>query len=171
MAKLGLLLVVGVLVAGSTALETHAQSPDDVVMAKRFIGMWRLVSHVQHLADGTSRRTANSQAYIIYTDTTPVHMCYVSMDPNRPKWQMEFSPTATERASGTTGAYCSTVEVHAKEGFVLHHVEIAEVPNVVGRTRKRWFTFEGPNRVSLRIEPAELRAPVVDDTLTWERVQ
>jgi len=67
-------------------------------------------------------------------------------------------------------AYCSTVEVHPKEGFVIHHVEIENRPNLVGMARKRWFAFQGPNRVSLRIDTPELAAPVVESTLIWERV-
>jgi hypothetical protein len=162
-----------ILVLGSVSFETHAQSPDDVAMAKRFVGMWRLVSHPNRLADGTTQQNVNSVAYIIYTDTNPIHMCYVAMDPKRPKWKSEFAPTESEAISGMIGSssYCSTVEVHAKEGFVIHHVEIASVPNVVGRDRKRWFTFDGPNRVTLRVDPAGLRPGTTDSTLIWERVQ
>jgi hypothetical protein len=161
------------LLLGTTSFETHAQSPDDVTMAKRFVGMWRLVSWTRRFADGTTRQSARSVAYIIYTDTNPIHMCYVGMDPNRPKWNSEFAPTESEAMSGIAGSssYCSTVEVHAKEGFVIHHVEISSVPNIIGRDRKRWFTFEGPNRVSLRVEPTELQPGMADSTLIWERVR
>jgi hypothetical protein len=100
-------------------------------------------------------------------------MCYVGMDPNRPKWKSEFAPTESEAMSGIKGSssYCSTVEVNAKEGFVIHHVEIASVPNVVGRDRKRWFTFDGPNRVTLRVDPPGLQPGLTESTLIWERVQ
>jgi len=51
---------------------------------------------------------------------------------------------------------------------VSHHIEIAKNPNTVGRDNKRWFTFDGPNRVALRVDnPAP---PVVESTLIWERV-
>jgi len=46
------------------------------------------------------------------------------------------------------GAYCGTVEIHANEGFVIHHIEIERSPNDVGGIRKRWFTFQGSNRQS-----------------------
>lgn len=110
--------------------------------------------------------------YIIYTGTN--RMCYLSMNPNRPMWKSETAPTESEAISGMGNsgfyAYCATVEIHAEEGFVLHHVEIDKVPNIVGRTRKRWFTFQGPNRVALRIDSPELTSPVVESTLIWERV-
>lgn len=162
-----------ILMVVSTSFKTRAQSTEDATMAKRFVGMWRLVSHPNRLADGATKQNARSVAYIIYTNTNPVHMCYVAMDPNRPKWKSEFAPTESEALSGITGSisYCGTVEVHAKEGFVIHHVEIASVPNVVGRDRKRWFNFGGPNRLTLRDDPQGLQPGITDSTLFWERVQ
>jgi hypothetical protein len=113
-----------------------------------------------------------SVAYVIYPDTR--HMCYVAMDPNRPRRKSATAPTPEEALSGigSTGfsAYCASVEIHAKEGFVVHHVEIEKSPNIVGRARKRWFTFDGTKHLSLRIDTPELTASVVEDTLIWERV-
>ncbi len=128
----------------------------------------------QRLADGTTRQAPNSVGYIIYTDTIYTdtgHMCYVGMNPNRPEWASR-TPTETEAFSAITGlgAYCGTVEVHADERFVLHRVEIERSPNNVGMVRKRWFTFHGPNRVSLRVDEPELIPPIVESVLTWERV-
>jgi hypothetical protein len=156
---------------GGAWLETHAQPQDDATVAKQFVGMWKLVSWPQRLADGTTRQNSITVAYIIYTDTG--HMCFVGMNPNRPRWKSETAPTPEEALSGITGfgAYCSAVEIHAKEGFVIHHVEIEKTPNIVGRARKRWFTFQGPNQVELRIDPPELNPPVVESTLIWERIQ
>jgi Lipocalin-like domain len=163
MVALSMLLAFGPLNSSS-----YAQPQGDI--AKQFVGMWRLVSWTERLPDGTTRQSPRSVGYIIYTDTG--HMCYVSMNPNRPRWKSEAAPTAEEALSGITGlgAYCATVEIHAKEGFVIHHVEIERSPNFVGRARKRWFTFQGPNRVSLRIDTPELTSPVVESILTWERV-
>ena len=89
------------------------------------------------------RVAAEKRGYRIYTVTG--HMCYVSMNPNRPRWKSEAAPTPEEALSAITGlgAYCAAVEIHAKEGFVIHHVEIERSPNFVGRARKRWFTFKG----------------------------
>jgi lipocalin-like protein len=153
---------------------SYAQSQDDI--AKQFVGMWRLVSWPERLADGTTRQNPLSVAYLIYTDTG--HMCYVTMKPNRPRWKSANAPTPEEALSAFPGSYgyCATVEIHAKEGFVIHHVEIDTVPNFVGTDRKRWFAFQGPNRVSLRLDkPASPRinsptSPVVESTLIWERV-
>jgi hypothetical protein len=163
MFKLSMLLVFGLLNSMS-----YAQSQVDI--AKQFAGMWRLVSWTERLADGTTRQNPRSVSYIIYTDTG--HMCFVGMNPNRPRWKSESAPTPEEALTGITGlgAYCATVEIHAKEGFVIHHVEIERIPNFVGRARKRWFKFQGPNRLSLRIDTPELTSSVVESILTWERV-
>ena len=141
--------------------------PNDI--AKQFVGMWRLVSWPQRLADGSTRQSPLTVGYVMYSDNN--YMCYVNMDPNRPKWK-SGTPTESEALSGVTGfgAYCARVELHAKEGFFLQHVEISISPNALGRVRKRWFTFEGQNRVRLRIDATELSPPVVDSTLIWERV-
>ena len=157
------------LVLGQLNSTSRAQSQDDI--AKQFAGMWRLVSNPQRLADGTTRQGSNSVAYVMF-DTDAGHMCFVSMDPNRPRWKSETAPTPEERLSVTRGfgAYCATVEIHAKEGFIVRRYEINQNPNAVGKATKRWYTFHGTNRMSLRIDTPELNSPVVESTLIWERV-
>lgn len=160
------LLILAVL---SASAFPRGAGADDAI-ARQFVGIWRLASWEQRLADGTTRQAPNSVGYIVYTDTG--HMCYVGMDPNRPKWASR-KPTEAEALSGITGlgAYCGTAEVRADEGYVLHNVEIERVPNNVGMVRKRWFTFHGPDRVSLRVDEPELVPPIVHSVLTWERVR
>jgi hypothetical protein len=151
-------------------IRTQAQSQDDAAIAKRFVGTWRLVSWPQRMTDGTTKQNPKSVGYLIYTDDG--HMCFVTMNPNRPKWK-SGTPTADEMATSLGGdgfnAYCSAVEIHAKEGFVLHKVELDGNPSNVGTVRKRWFTFDGPNRLSLRID--QNGPGVTESTLIWERVQ
>lgn len=154
----------------SLVLLPASQGPSQTDVAKQFVGMWRLVSWSQRLADGSTRQESRSVSYIIYSDTG--HMCWVAMDPNRPRWESAIAPTESEAESGLRGlgAYCASVEVHAGEGFVLHRVEIEKSPNLVGMTRKRWFALQGPNRLTLRVDAAELTSSVVESVLTWERV-
>ena len=68
------------------------------------------------------------------------------------------------------GAYCATIEIHAKEGFMIRHYEINQIPNAVGRATKRWYTFQGIDRMSLRVDSSELNLPLVESTFVWERV-
>jgi hypothetical protein len=92
---------------------------------------------------------------------------------------------AEKAADGSTRpvggiSYCARVQIHANEGFVDHIVDAATSPTVVGIVRKRWFTFDGPDRLTLKIDDAESRTPlvegrdalpVVDNTLVFERVR
>jgi hypothetical protein len=152
---------------GPLSSMSYAQSEADI--AKQFVGTWRLVSWPERLADGTMRQNPQSFAYLIYTDTG--HMCFVGMTSNRPKWKLPFAPTPDEALSAaypSSEGYCANVEIHAKEGYVIHHVELDTLPNGVGTDRKRWFTFEGPNRVRLRMDATY--PPAVESTLIWERV-
>jgi Lipocalin-like domain len=157
------------LLFGPWTSASRAQSQKDI--AKQFAGLWRLVSNPQRLADGTTRQGSNSVAYVFF-DTDASHMCFVSMNPNRPRWKSETAPTPEERLSAMMGfgAYCAAVEIHAKEGFIVRHYELHNNPNAVGRATKRWYTFQGTNRMLLRIDSQELNPPVVESTLIWERV-
>src|SRR5579864_4155645 len=140
--------------------------------ASRSAGMWRLVSNPQRLVDGTTREGTNSVGYAFF-DSKLSHMCFLSMNPNRPQWKSATTPTPEEGLSALKGfgAYCATIEVHAKEGFMIRNYEINQTPNAVGRTTKRWYTFEGPDHMSLRVDASELNQPVVESTFVWERVK
>jgi hypothetical protein len=93
------------------------------------------------------------------------------MDPSRPTWTADPTEAEELTAFRGLGAYCATVELNTNEGFVIHHVEIAKGPNAVGIERKRWFEFDGPDRLNLRVEPTENVPPLVESALVWERVK
>ena len=153
------------------ALNNTSRAQSQGAIAKNFAGMWRLVSNPQRLADGTTREGANSVAYAFF-DARASHMCFISMNPNRPLWKSETAPTPEEGLSAIRGfgAYCATIEIHSKEGFIARKYEINQDPNAVGKTTKRWYTFQGTNRMTLRVDTPELNPPVVENTLIWERV-
>ncbi len=145
------------------------QSANQSDLGQQFIGMWRLVSWTKEYDDGTTKQDPRSESYIVYTETG--RMCWVAMDPLRPKFTAE--PTDTEKAIAFQGlgAYCAAVELNLNEGYVIHHVEIAKSPNAVGIERKRWFEFDGPDRLNLRVEPSENIPPLLESALVWERVK
>ena len=163
-------ILLALLVLGELSSTSCAQSQEDI--AKRLAGMWRLVSNPQRLADGTTRQGANSVGYAFF-DANGTHMCFLSMNPNRPKWKSEAMPTPDEGLSAIRGlgAYCATIEIHAKEGFMIRHYDINATPNAVGRETKRWVTFQGKDGMSLRVDPSELNPPIVETTFVWERVK
>jgi hypothetical protein len=156
------------LVLAST--RASAESPTDLSAARRLVGMWRLVDRTVTFADGTSRPDPRTTAYIVYSDTGMT--CYIAMDPTRPAWKSETAPTPDEAVASIAGlgAYCGTFRVNAAEGSVVHHMEIERIPNLVGRDRKRWFTFQDANHLILKVDPSEFRPPVVERRLLWERV-
>ena len=147
---------------------SHSSDP----VSKQFVGTWKLVSAVQHMTDGTKRNNPmygpGGIGYIIYGDAG--RLCVININPSRPKWKNESAPTEEELRSAMKGviSYAARYEVHADEGYVLHHIEMDCVPNKIGTTQKRLFTFEG-NRLILR--PAPPHPPgVADYLITWERV-
>jgi hypothetical protein len=158
-----------IVILGQLSGTSRAQSQDDI--ARQFAGMWRLVSNPQRLVDGTTRQSSNSVGYAFF-DTNAGHMCFLSMNPDRPAWKSETRPTPEESLSAIRGfgAYCATVEIHAKEGFMVRHYEMNQTPNAVGKATRRWYTFQGTDRMSLRVDAAELNTPVVESTFIWERV-
>src|SRR4051812_44549369 len=150
---------------------SRAQSTEDIV--GKLSGMWRLVSNPQRLGDGTTRHGANGVANIGYAffDATGSHMCFLMMSPNRPLWAGAVA-TPEEGLAALRGisAYCATLEIHAKEGFMDRRYDINQNPNAVGRVTRRWYTFQGPDRMTLRVDAAELTEPVVETLFIWERV-
>ena len=130
------------LTLGQINSTSPAQSQEDI--AKQFAGMWRLVSNPQRLVDGTTREGSNSVGYAFF-DANLRHMCFLSMNPNRPQWKSEAAPTPEEGLSAIRGfgGYCATIETHAREGYMVRHYEINQTPNAVGRATKRWYTFQG----------------------------
>jgi hypothetical protein len=58
-----------------------------------------------------------------------------------------------------------------QEGFVTYTEDLDLNPRTVGIVRKRWFTFDGPDRLKLTIDAAERGANLQDSSLIWERVR
>ena len=160
-------LVVAGFAAGAP-VPVLAQS--DAEVAGRFVGAWRLVSWDNTMADGTTRKSPMSVGSLLYTDSG--RMCAILMDPNRqaPKSQ---PPSEAEVKAAYDGvvAYCARVEVHEREGYILHYVDLEKSPAVIGRVRKRWFTFETPDRLVLRVDATELGPATKEQRLVWERVK
>ena len=48
--------------------------------------------------------------------------------------------------------------------------DINQNPNVVGKASRRWYSFQGSDRMTLRVDAAELTKPVVETLFIWERV-
>jgi hypothetical protein len=140
-----------------------AQTAADEQIARQFVGTWRLLTWTQRMNDGTSRPSPlATKGYLIYADSG--HMCALLTN-------AEKAADGSTRPEGGI-SYCARIQVHAKDGFVEHIVDVATDPTVVGLVRKRWFKFDGADRLTLKIDPADARAtPGVESTLVFERVR
>jgi hypothetical protein len=155
---------VAVLAAG-----TAAQGSGDREVAQRFSGAWRLASWTETLSNGTKRPAATDVGNIMFSESG--RMCAVLASSTRPKWT--GAPASIEDAVARTSGfitYCAQVEFHA-EGFVVYTDDLDFNPRSVGAVRKRWFTFDGPDRLTLSIDKAELASGVQSSVLVWERAR
>jgi hypothetical protein len=141
--------------------------------ARRFIGVWRLESIRDRLPDGHEEDSPDfgprPDGFLVYTGSGHVSVQFMRRD--RSRWREENDPEDAERAEAAKGygAYAGRYEVDARAGTVLHHVETALIPNRVGVTLRRDFSFEDGR---LMLHPPELRRGGVDveRTLVWRRV-
>ena len=141
--------------------------------ARRFIGVWRLESIRDRLPDGREADHPDfgpdPDGLLIYTESG--HVSVQFMRRGRARWRDESDPADAELAEASRGygAYAGRYEVDARAGVVLHHVETAVIPNRVGVTLRRHFSFEGER---LLLRPRQLRrgGVAVERTLAWRRV-
>jgi hypothetical protein len=141
--------------------------------ARRFVGVWRLEAIRDRLPDGRVQDHPDfgpsPDGFLVYAESGHISVQFMRRD--RPGWRKEDDPTNAERAEAARGygAYAGRYEVDETAGVVLHHVETALIPNRVGVTLTRSFSFEGE---TLTLSPPSLRRDgvEVDRTLVWRRV-
>jgi len=139
----------------------------------RFIGVWSLEAIRDRLPDGRVEDNPDfgpsPSGLIVYTVSG--HVSVQFMRSGRAAWRDEGEPTAAELAEAARGygAYTGRYEVDEAAGVVLHHVGTALIPNRVGVTLKRSFSFEGER---LTLSPPRLRrgGVEVERTLVWRRL-
>lgn len=144
-------------------------------LKQKFIGTWKLVSAEAQRPNGEVipyRYGAGSIGYIMYDDTG--HMAVQIMQPNRPPFAAgdldQGTPEEIHAAFAGYGAYFGTYEIHAAEGFVIHHVEGSLFPNNVGTAQKRFFEFAGDTLI-LKPPPRQVGGEQVAPRITWQRVK
>jgi len=143
--------------------------------AKSFVGLWKLVRIEVHQPDGRITPDPDLGAHVvgyIFYDSTGQTGAPL-MNPDRPKWKAEDKPTRDEAMTSISGydAYSGTYEVHASEGYVVHHPEVSLNPKGVGQAWKRKFELSGNQ---LRLTPPPWKSysgETLDETLIWERVR
>ena len=139
-------------------------------MANPLIGVWRLVTVEDHQADGTVLYPYGEQClgYLIYHPEG--YMSATVMSADRPRLATTARPFAlsTEDAVSvlkTMGsAYSGTYEMR-DESTVIHHVEAALIPNMIGQDEVRPFELKGS-----RLYVYTLRPPTKTCAI-WERAE
>jgi hypothetical protein len=140
---------------------------------RRFNGVWRLAAIRDRLPDGTVQDHPDFgkdvDGFLVYTASGHISVQFMRRD--RRPWQREDAPTDTERldAARGYGAYAGRYEVEEAAGIVLHHVETALIPNRVGVTLVRSFSFEG-ERLTLSPPRFMRGGDEVERSLVWCRV-
>jgi hypothetical protein len=141
---------------------------------ERFLGVWRLQAIRDELPDGRFEDHpslgAEVDGFLIYTATGHVSVQFMRRE--REPWRREDEPTSAERARAVEeyGAYAGRFEVDEKAGEVRHHVETALIPNRVGRTLTRHFSFSD-DTLTLSPPPFDRRGTEIRRALAWKRVR
>lgn len=137
-------------------------------MTTPLVGVWRLVTVEDHQADGTVLHPYGERAlgYLIYHPEGYMSATVMSAErPRLPRKARPFELTPDEAAGvlQTMGsAYCGTYELR-DESTVIHHVEAALIPNMIGEDEVRPFELKGD-----RLYVYTLRPPTKTCAI-WER--
>lgn len=139
------------------------------------MGVWELVEIRERTGSGSFAPPPDfgpdPAGRLVYTESGHVSVNF--MRKNRPVWRTEDAPADSERANAATGygAYSGRYTVEEGHGMVVHHVEVALIPNRVGRELKRHFSFDGDGLLTLR-PPPFLRSDgaEVERELVWKRI-
>ena len=123
-------------------------------MTNPLIGVWRLITVEDHQPDGTVHYPYGERAlgYLIYHPQG--YMSATVMSAERPRLAgstrpFALSPEDAAAVLRTMGsAYCGTFELR-DESTVIHHVEAALIPNMIGQHEVR--TLQARRRPPLRL--------------------
>ena len=135
-------------------------------------GTWKLISF--HSKDSSGQTTypfgKDAQGRLIYEPDG--RLAVQVMNPNRPRFASD-DPLVTSEAEvraafdGYT-AYYGTYSVNPDEKTIVHHIEVALLPNWVGTDQRRHFEFDG-KYLTLK-GPLTLGGVQGVVSLVWERL-
>jgi hypothetical protein len=144
-------------------------------MNGEFVGVWALRTIRDRDEGGTETEAPDfgksPVGRIVYTASGHVSVQFMRGD--RPPWSAESEPSDSDRVSATNGygAYAGRYTVDEGKGVVRHHVEVALIPNRVGKDLERRFSFEdGGNRLILHPPPFARTGKKIERALTWDRI-
>lgn len=144
------------------------------------LGTWKLISAIAILPDGTIEPDVygvNPVGYITYAPEARMMVmfassdrAFLSIDVKSPLGKdIQLVPLAELAQAFTSfNAYAGTYELNGNT--VIHHIEIASIPNRVGTDLVRTFNLNG-DRVSLKTPPTLSDGVLKVFELVWERVE
>ncbi len=140
---------------------------------RRLVGVWRLEAIRDRLPDGqvVNHPDFGPEVDGLLVYTASGHVSAQFMRCGRTAWREEDTPNDAERADAARGygAYAGRFEVDEEADVVRHRVETALIPNRVGITLSRRFSFEG-DRLTLSPPGFSRRGVAVSRCLVWRRV-
>jgi hypothetical protein len=130
----------------NTAAKGRVDSMSKEIMPK-LAGTWKLISF--HIKDSSGQTTypfgKDAQGRLIYEPGG--RMAAQLLNPNRPRFASD-DPLVTSEAEvraafGGYTAYYGTYSVNPDQKTIVHHIEVALLPNWVGTDQLRHFEFDG----------------------------
>ena len=140
--------------------------------ASALVGSWRLVANQEHRADGrvTDVWGSDPLGRLVYDAGGRVSVQLLSRHrrPFAGNDRAAGTPEETREAFVGFLAYFGTYTVDEAAGAVVHHVEGASFPNLMGTDQRRTFVLEG-KRLTLSTPPILANQRTSTYVLTWER--
>ncbi len=144
------------------------------------LGTWKLISITAIFPDGNINNEAfgvNPIGYITYTPESKMMVIFsknqrplLSGNSASPLTAAIHSVPIEERAQAfsTFNSYAGSYTLEGDK--VIHHVEIASIPNRIGKNLTRTFKLDG-NRITITTPPSKSdNVPKVFE-LVWERME
>ncbi len=142
-------------------------------MKAKLLGAWRLTGYLAEGANGDVVYPLGRDAsgYIMYTPDG--HMSATIMRPARPKFNSAdlTGGELEEHAIAAAGylSYAGTFDVEDSNDVVVHHIQIALVPNWVGNDFKRKVILEGSKLELRALAPSLVSGEMRLARVLWER--
>jgi hypothetical protein len=163
-------LILGLcLVLVSFPVRAHAQSAD------KLVGTWKLVSAKITTDKGEVRDSwgPNPQGLLMYTADGRMS-AILTLGDRQPLSVSDFiSAPAPERAQAFASMAAYAGRYTLTGGKVVHHVEVASMPNDVGASMERVIVHLDTDRLVLRVAKPYLRGGMMvqSQELVWQKVK
>ncbi len=131
------------------------------------LGSWKLVSFELRLPNGGVAYPfgPDPRGYVFYNAQGFMSAAFMGSDRVKPQ-SSDLADTSKTVNYDQFNAYCGRFEVNGNR--VVHHVEVASLPQWTGIDQERIFTIDG-TRLSLETPPLTINAQAPTAVLIWER--